>query len=454
MVRPRAGGIAGGWITVQSDGALPPEGSRVTPAQAAAMQYPKIVSPAVNPVLAIRGAVSRWRFVGIEFTYSTAVSLAYTMIECAYGEETSVAAIPTDLIFDRVYLHGHAGLDARHGIGLNSQRTAVIDSYISDIHSLYDSQALMGWNGPGPFKIVNNYLEASTEVIAFGGATVSIPNLIPSDIEIRRNHITKRSEWIGKWLIKNLVEFKAGGRVLIEGNVMENGYAGGQVGSAFVLWSANQNGECTWCQTFDITIQNNLIRNLASGFQLHGKYWAGVQPLMARLTIRNNMIVGMANPAIGGIGKILQVADGAIAGLTFEHNTIFTPNGSTIWFGPDVNPSLIFKDNLTGGGQYQIFSSNGLGTTAWDSHAGAGSALAGNVIALASGVYPTGNFYPTSYDAIGLVGGGSAALSVTSTIDQLALSAASPYKGKGTDGRDPGADIASVRAATANVVIP
>jgi hypothetical protein len=73
---------------------------------------------------------------------------------------------------------------------------------------------------------------------------------------------------------------------------------------------------------------------------------------------------------------------------------------------------------------------------------------------MAGGTYPVSNFYPMSYDAIGLVGGGTAALSVTSTIDQMALSLTSPYKGKATDGKDPGVDIAALRAATANVVIP
>ena len=62
------------------------------------------------------------------------------------------------------------------------------------------------------------------------------------------------------------------------------------------------------------------------------------------------------------------------------------------------------------------------------------------------------NFYPQSMDAIGLAGGGGAALSAGATPDQLALSASSPYKGKATDGTDPGANISSVLSATANVV--
>src|SRR5205085_8881526 len=62
------------------------------------------------------------------------------------------------------------------------------------------------------------------ENIMFGGAFASIPNLVPSDIEIRRNHITKPLSWkaneptyAGKaWTIKNLLELKNAQRVLID----------------------------------------------------------------------------------------------------------------------------------------------------------------------------------------------------------------------------------------------
>ena len=70
---------------------------------------------------------------------------------------------------------------------MNSARTAVVDSYLSNLHEVgADSQAIAGWNGPGPFKIVNNYLEGAGENVMFGGADPRIPNLVPSDIEIRK----------------------------------------------------------------------------------------------------------------------------------------------------------------------------------------------------------------------------------------------------------------------------
>ena len=53
---------------------------------------------------------------------------------------------------------------------MNSARTAVVDSYLSEFHDRYhEAIAIMAWDGPGPFKIVNNYLEAAGENIMLGG---------------------------------------------------------------------------------------------------------------------------------------------------------------------------------------------------------------------------------------------------------------------------------------------
>ncbi len=70
----------------------------------------------------------------------------------------------------------------------------MLNSFVSACAALeIDAQAIAGFNGPGPFKISNNYLGGDTENILFGGADPRISNLIPSDIEITRNVFTKPS---------------------------------------------------------------------------------------------------------------------------------------------------------------------------------------------------------------------------------------------------------------------
>ena len=90
---------------------------------------------------------------------------------------------------------------------------SILNSDIRDIKDVgYDSQAIAGWNTPGPIVIRNNFLEAAGENILFGGADPNIPNVIPSDIVIENNLFTKDTAWRGRsWTVKNLFELNARG---------------------------------------------------------------------------------------------------------------------------------------------------------------------------------------------------------------------------------------------------
>ena len=111
---------------------------------------------------------------------------------------------------------------SRRGIALNARRAAVVDSYLADFKEAgADSQAIAGWNGPGPFTITNNYLEAAGENVMFGGADPAIDGLVPSDIVVTRNHLAKPLRWRSgtpgaeatAWTVKNLFELKNARRV-------------------------------------------------------------------------------------------------------------------------------------------------------------------------------------------------------------------------------------------------
>lgn len=100
--------------------------------------------------------------------------------------------VPHNLVVDRVYIHGDVTVGQKRGIGLNSASTSIVNSYIAEIKAEgQDSQAICGWNGPGPYLISNNYLEAAGENVMFGGADPAIVDLVPSDITFTRNHLFK-----------------------------------------------------------------------------------------------------------------------------------------------------------------------------------------------------------------------------------------------------------------------
>jgi hypothetical protein len=457
----KTGGLAGQWITVQSDGALPAEGSRMTPTIAASLNLPKILTAAANPAIATASGSARWRFVGVEVTADVGLSMTYALISLGNDNGTqTLANVPTGIIFDRVYVHGTTNLDFRRCFALNGASEAVVDSYVSECHGTSDAQAIAGWNGPGPFKIVNNYLDGSTENIAFGGADPSITGLVPSDIEIRHNQISKPMSLLGgPWLVKNLLELKQGRRVLIDGNVLENNWPAAQAGLALVLWSVNQNGGCPWCVTEDLTITNNLVRNVSGAFNL-SEHYNSTSLSMHRVAIRNNVVIGLDAPDVavaGGNGKVFQILN-QVADLTIEHNTGFSPsNSSVIWDPASLQTDQIIQNNLLGSPKYAVYTTFGQDADGWNHLAGSGCAFVGNVItefAGQGGKPIAGNSYPLTFDAIGLVGGGAAATSVTAQLSDLALAASSPYKGKATDGTDPGANIAAVIAAIQGVVVP
>jgi len=209
-----------GWIYVQTSAlsSLPAAGTRVGPGQASLM--PKIVSPNTAPAIGTEAGAHHFRFVGVEITTTwastSATNYGLVMLEAPNGN-TSLAQVPTDLVFDRCYIHGTPTGNVRRAVLMNSARTAVVDSYLSDAHEIgADTQAIAAWNGPGPFKIANNYLEAAGENVLFGGADPRIANLVPSDIEIRKNYLFKPLSWrVGsasyagiRWSVKNLFELK------------------------------------------------------------------------------------------------------------------------------------------------------------------------------------------------------------------------------------------------------
>src|SRR5437016_4191159 len=202
--------VGSGWIYIRSSAyaGLPPPGSRVSIADATNM--PKIVGTAAGgTAIQTNPQAHNYRFVGIEIR-PAAGQYVFNLVNIGNGE-TSLANLPHDITFDRCYVHGDPIVGGRRGIAMNGASVAVVDSYVSDFKEVgADSQALWTYNSPGPLKIVNNYLEAAAENFMSGGADPAIANLVPSDIEIRRNHFFKPLSWITEnspnlWTVKNLL---------------------------------------------------------------------------------------------------------------------------------------------------------------------------------------------------------------------------------------------------------
>ncbi|HEY2851620.1 MAG TPA: Ig-like domain-containing protein [Gemmatimonadaceae bacterium] len=442
------------WITIRSsaaDASLPAEGARMTPAYASLL--PKIVSTGNTAALQTAAGAHNYRIMFVEMTVATNVTTNYGIVALGDGSgaQSSLSVVPTNLILDRVYVHGHSTLNTSRCVALNSASTAVIDSYLSECHaSGFDSQAIGGWNGPGPFKIVDDYLEGSGENIMFGGADPKIANLTPSDIEIRHNHFTRPTSWKGVWTVKNLFELKNAQRVLVEGNIFENHWPDAQAGDAILMKSVNQDGTAPWSVTRDVTFRYNHVRNVSGGINLAAHPEASPVVPMSNILISNNLLENVNVGVFTGPGRLLEILNGP-ANMTIEHNTLLNSDASNAAVMMDVTPpqmaSFVFRNNIMSHGQYGFEGSGaGSGTAALNYYAAPGWIFQGNVIyGVSASQYPSGNGYPATSTLIGFV---------DFTGGNYRLLATSPYAKQATDGADPGADLDTIDRLTQGVVIP
>ena len=341
------------WIYLVSSelSRLPDPGARVTPASAVNM--PKIVTLNSEAPITIPPGASYYRLVGLEVTSAStqgckppANCYSYQLV---YVGGVPGQPLPDSITVDRCYLHGSPTQDVREGVIANGSRIAVIDSYISEIHqSVFDSQAVLAYFSPGPIKIVNNFLSATTEDVLFGGAGAKKNNpWVPSDIEIRNNWFFKPLEWAAvgvtipphnRWVEKNHLEFKSARRVLVDGNTLENTWVSGQTGFA-VLFTVRTDQSGNFAVVDDITFTNNVLKNVTSGFStLYHDETCGKPPYTEctnegearRILIYNNLVLFRdphlpGTPANSNWGLLL---DPGMTDFVFENNTTVPAPGT------------------------------------------------------------------------------------------------------------------------------
>src|SRR5262249_22362587 len=191
---PNTTNCGGQYITVVTSNlaGLPPPGTRVSPAHASAMA--KLVSYTNQDVVAPVLGGGWYQFIGIEFTNDTSVALqgghTGSLIGAPNGGYYAYGQWAHDIVIDRCFFHPVEELtdptspyrSATRAIGLDGANRTVKDSYISGFRGWYrnkylatnqneviDSEAITIVNGPGPYTIQNNFLEAFFNILFTGG---------------------------------------------------------------------------------------------------------------------------------------------------------------------------------------------------------------------------------------------------------------------------------------------
>jgi hypothetical protein len=270
------------------------------------------------------------------------------------------------------------------------------------------------------------------------------------------------------FIVKNLFELKNAQRVLFEGNVLENSWGGfTQAGFAILLTSKNQANKCPACRVTDVTIRLSRIEHCASGFQIATGLSdaGGASSGTERISIHDVVINDIGGANYGGFGAFAQITSSqpALKDISITHVTAFPPRALFI-MGGKVDTGRIdnftFTNNLLGAGQSDIVppgggekncsfqpirqTPSGVLKSCFSNFK-----FSHNVIVGSKGGWPTGNSYPSDHAAAGVV--------MTEGRYRLCrdkggdCKKASPALQAGSDGKDVGADVDAVLAATKGV---
>jgi len=418
------------YITIQSSRAADIVG-RVSPSQNGLLAKLRS-NVGGDAIINTTPGAHHYKLIGLDISTFSSTDLVYDLVRLGDSNQTDFSAVPHHLVLDRLWIHGFATQSVQRGVSLNSADTSIINSYISDIHaSGIDTQAICGWNGPGPYQIINNYLEAAGENVMFGGSKPAITNLVPSNIEIRRNHFFKPLSWkVGHpsyagihWSIKNLLEFKNARNVIIDGNVFENCWTDAQIGYAVLFTVASEEGTAPWVTVENISFTNNTVKNTEQVFQLRGNDSPHQSGRGNGLVIANNLFTGIADRFFTITG---------FYNITIDHNT-HLQSGNVMAFHGEPSIGFVYTNNITTRSGFGFFGDGiGEGTAALTTYT-PGFVFQRNLIAGASAaVYPANNFFPAA---------------ITGVLDSEFRVVNSTYMSAGTDGKALGCDITALNAA-------
>jgi len=497
------------WIIIRTsspDTALPAEGQRTTPCYAGVASLPGRPQYAcANPqnVLAkvqmdkagdgpfqFANGANFYRFIGLEVTRPVGTP--------GIAQLVGAQGTADHLVFDRSWFHGQAQDETHDGVAMGGMtNVAVVDSYFNDFHCIsvtggcVDSHAVSGGvsnTQDGPFKIQDNFLEASGQGVLFGGGAATTT---PTDIEILGNHFWKVMAWMtgnnpyiggpdgNPFIVKNHLELKNAVRVLVDGNLMENTWGGfTENGYGIVITPKNQHSlyghsnVCPLCQVTDVTVRYTHISHAGGGFQLATSISGDGKdggPALAgtRWSIHDVVLDDLSPNYIGGAGIAFEIMNGwnvnPLNTVTINHVTAF----------PDTGTHMIIAENIAGNPpMYGLIFTNNLMLTGklpvWNAGGGKTSCAASDVpLTTIENCFPNSTFLnngliaspakfpPASWPAQNIFPVNVPVVQFTAYQNgnggNYELLPSSPYKYMGLDGKDLGADIVGLNQELANV---
>ncbi|MGH9968277.1 MAG: DUF4214 domain-containing protein [Pyrinomonadaceae bacterium] len=278
----------------------------------------------------------------------------------------------------------------------------------------------------------------------------------PKDLRITNNTFWKNSV-VGLaagahgFYGKGHIEFKTATNALVEGNDFSG------FGAGFTITSRNQptetiSGSNPWATINNLTFRSN---RWSSNSPAGTGAVIGIQLSDNMATCVPGRNVVFENNLFENLGSPLLTVGGS-AGVVFRHNTAVgggTAGEVSMVFGHgEANEGFRFEDNIVQNNQYGLNCSLGSTAACYPNHVVSSGVILDNrtqaerdIAGPLANRYPAGNFFPDTVAQIQFI---------DIPTSQWGLASTSPYKGRGTNGTDPGVDMNALLAALAGVAPP
>jgi hypothetical protein len=462
------------YIVPTTYSSLPAPGTRTSAVDEANMAT---IQGSVSDFVTASAGAHHLRFVGVRVRPIPGSQFVNGLIALENGT-TVLTNLPTNIIFDRCGFIGDPTYGCRRSMNGGGRFIAMIDCHTKDIfQNGPDTQAFWAYNGDGPYLIRNTFLSSSGENVMFGGGQPPSRDaaFIPRDIGVFDNWFWKDPAWLGTGKsLKNLFELKLGIRVFAQYNKYQTSPEEAQAGYSVLLTVRDEAGGAPFfpgAKVGDVMVADNISIDSAAGMQITGAddgdgIVGRTSQRTERVCIYNNYWECRNSAYAGGAGRGWQISGrqyaSAIGGpkdliIRFNTQLLRTTNGSqgTMMLTHDEqntsstsqSENFDMSDNVQDAGTGGFATSPGGPTfaaiLASDFNPSPAPVSTRNVIigvtrsGQSSAGFPSGNFFPTDYAAVGFV-------NYQYTGGNYALSGSSPYKGLAAGGKDPGCDFTRI----------
>ncbi|MFP5261816.1 MAG: hypothetical protein ACLGJB_07915, partial [Blastocatellia bacterium] len=184
-----------------------------------------------------------------------------------------------------------------------------------------------------------------------------------------------------------------------------------------------------------------IVRHTSGGVNILGTDNERRSEQTKRVEITNNLFEDLDGPSWGKGDGVFLIITGTL-NVTVDHNTILQSGNLVTAYGKP-NVGFVFTNNLARHNEYGLFGADvGTGNPALNRFFPESQFKRNALIGGQKSLYPGDNFFPARAEDVGFAGHAKG---------DYALAAASQLKQRGTDGKDIGCNLSSLKTAMESV---